>query len=177
MLFLEISRKTIKGKDRFVRIHQIPLMHLLANEIYIQYIAGNMYTDFPWFLLFWLWKLSVFIIPIYLHVFFKIIPYPWSKFLFGKIVCHPNTINQSNVHSVSWNILYMTAYDKINLTTTVVILNPFNSLGPGDTYVYQWTGPSMVQVLACHLCGAEPLPESMLNYCELDHWKLISVKF
>ena len=132
VLYLEISQKTIKCKERSLRINQISLMHLLGNEMYIQYIAGNMYTDFPWFVFFWLWKFSLFIIPVYSHVFFKIICLHGANRLFGKIVCYPNTINPCNVHNVSWNILYTIAYDKINLTTTVAILNPFNSLGPGD---------------------------------------------
>ena len=111
------------------------------------------------FFIFWLWKLLVFIIPRYLHVFFKIISYVRANLLFGKIVCHSNTINPSNVRIVSWNILYMTTYDKINLTTTVAILNPFNLLGPDDAYMYHGTGSSMAQVIACHLFGTEPLPE------------------
>ena len=77
VVYLEISRKTIMCNEWFLRINQILFMHLLA--MYIQYIAGNMFTDFPWFVLFWLWKFSLFIIPIYSHVFFKIISFAWSK--------------------------------------------------------------------------------------------------
>ena len=34
----------------------------------------------------------------------------------------------------------------------------FNSLRPNDayTYIYQWTGSSLVQVMACHLFSAKP---------------------
>ena len=32
----------------------------------------------------------------------------------------------------------------------------------------QWTGPSLVNVMACCLCGAKPLPKSMMAYCDLD---------
>ena len=41
----------------------------------------------------------------------------------------------------------------------------------------QWTGPALVQIMACRLFGAKPLPEIMLVYCQLHSWKQISVKF
>ena len=44
-------------------------------------------------------------------------------------------------------------------------------------YWRQWTGSSLVQVMACHLFGAKPLPEPMQPYCQLDSWEQISVKF
>ena len=74
-------------------------------------------------------------------------------------------------------------------------LNPascINSLRPSDTrwrlgswlthlplvpHMCQWTGPSWVQVMTCHLFGTKPLPEPMLAYCQLDSWEQISVKF
>ena len=34
-----------------------------------------------------------------------------------------------------------------------------------------WTGSSVVQIMACRLCGAKPLPAPMLTHCQLDHWK------
>ena len=48
---------------------------------------------------------------------------------------------------------------------------------PGAAYICQWTGPALVQVMACHLFGAKPLPEPMLTYCQLDPWELTSAKF
>ena len=44
-------------------------------------------------------------------------------------------------------------------------------------YLRQWTGSALVQVMACRLFGAKPLPEPMLAYCRLDSWDQISVKF
>ena len=41
----------------------------------------------------------------------------------------------------------------------------------------QWIGSSLVQVMACRLFGAKPLPEPMLVYCQLDSWEQVSVKF
>ena len=35
----------------------------------------------------------------------------------------------------------------------------------------KWTGSSLVQVMACHLFGAKPLPERMLAYYQLDPWE------
>ena len=52
-----------------------------------------------------------------------------------------------------------------------------NSSPPSATYMHQWTGSALVQVMACHLFGAKPLPELMLPYCQLHSWQQISVKF
>ena len=52
-----------------------------------------------------------------------------------------------------------------------------NSSSPCAAYIHQWSGSTLVQVLACRLYGAKPLPEPMLAYCQLDSWEQISVKF
>ena len=39
------------------------------------------------------------------------------------------------------------------------------------------TGSSLLQVMACRLFGAKPLPSAMLPYRQLDSWEHISVKF
>ena len=52
-----------------------------------------------------------------------------------------------------------------------------NSSTPSAAYMRQWTGPALVQVMACRLFGAKPLPEPILAYCQLDSWEQISVKF
>ena len=41
----------------------------------------------------------------------------------------------------------------------------------------QRTGSALVQLMACRLFGAKPLPKPMLTYCQLDSWEQISVKF
>ena len=38
----------------------------------------------------------------------------------------------------------------------------------------QWTGSTLVQVLACRLFGAKPLSEPMLTYCQLGPWEQTS---
>ena len=41
----------------------------------------------------------------------------------------------------------------------------------------QWNGSAFVQIMACSLLGTKPLSKPMLNYCQLDSWEQISVKF
>ena len=48
---------------------------------------------------------------------------------------------------------------------------------PSAAYMRQWTGPALVQVMACRLFSAKPLPQPTLAYCQLDSWEQISVKF
>ena len=50
-------------------------------------------------------------------------------------------------------------------------------LPAGAAYMCPWTRLSLVQVMACHLLAAKPLPEPMLVYCQLDSWEQISMKF
>ena len=45
-----------------------------------------------------------------------------------------------------------------------------------DAYIRQWTGSSLVQVMACRLFGAKPLPETLLAYSQLDPPGHISMK-
>ena len=52
-----------------------------------------------------------------------------------------------------------------------------NSSPPRSAYMRQWTGSALLQIMACRLFGAKPLPEPMLAYCQLDSWEQISVKF
>ena len=41
----------------------------------------------------------------------------------------------------------------------------FTILRPSEAYMHQWTGSSVVQVMACCLFGIKPLPETVLIYC------------
>ena len=45
---------------------------------------------------------------------------------------------------------------------------PINSSSPSAAYTRQWTESALVQVMACCLFGAKPLPETMQTYCQLD---------
>ena len=48
---------------------------------------------------------------------------------------------------------------------------------PSATYMHQWIGSALVQIMACRLFGAKSLSKPMLAYCQLDLWEQISVKF
>ena len=48
---------------------------------------------------------------------------------------------------------------------------------PSVTYMRQWTGSALVQIMACHLIGAKPLPEPMLIYYQLDPWDQTFLNF
>ena len=41
----------------------------------------------------------------------------------------------------------------------------------------QWTGSSLVQVTACGLFGAKPLPKPMLTFCQFDPQEQTAVEF
>ena len=43
-----------------------------------------------------------------------------------------------------------------------------NSSPPSSAYMRQWIGSALVQIMACCLFAAKPLPEPMLTYCQLD---------
>ena len=42
---------------------------------------------------------------------------------------------------------------------------------PSAAYMRYWIGSALVQVMACRLFGAKPLPEPMLTYCQLDPYE------
>ena len=44
----------------------------------------------------------------------------------------------------------------------------FNLSPPSAAYMRQSTQQALVQVKACRLFGAKPLPETMLTYCQLE---------
>ena len=53
----------------------------------------------------------------------------------------------------------------------------FNSLRPRDTYMHQWTMPSLVHTMACRLVGAKPLSDSMLRYGQFEPQEQFSAEF
>ena len=53
---------------------------------------------------------------------------------------------------------------------------PRVGFSPSAAYMRQCTWLSLVQVVACRLFGAKPLPEPMLLICQLDPWEQVSVK-
>ena len=71
---------------------------------------------------------------------------------------------------ISLNYCTRHLFDAFNHFIHGLLWKRFNSLRPGDASinVHQWTGSAFVQVMACRLFGAKPLPEPMLTYCQLD---------
>ena len=59
-------------------------------------------------------------------------------------------------------------FDKIFITVYTQIRHFVNSDSPSATYMRQWTGSALVQIMTCRLVGAKPLPEPMLVYCQLN---------
>ena len=52
-----------------------------------------------------------------------------------------------------------------------------NSSPPSATYMRQWTGSALLQIMAWRLFGAKPLSKPMLGYCQLYPWEQTTVKF
>ena len=44
----------------------------------------------------------------------------------------------------------------------------FNSSPPSVTYICQWTGSALVQIMACLLIGAKPLSKPVQGYGQVD---------
>ena len=88
------------------------------------------------------------------HINIKEISTVGPLYGFNLLILEPSESNSENV-SMAWCLL--------------------NS--PSAAYMCQWTGSSLIQLMACRLFGAKPLPEPMLAYCELHAWEQISVKF
>ena len=89
---------------------------------------------------------------------------PWETYLFFMLY-----------HILSYYVICSISVLYVVMITTY--LTSFNSLRPGDSYVRHWTGSSLLQVMACRLFGAQPLPEVMLSYCQLDPKEQTSMKF
>ena len=53
----------------------------------------------------------------------------------------------------------------------------FNSSPPSAAYMCQWIGSALVEIMARHLLGTEPLSEPMMDYCQLGPYEQTSVKF
>ena len=48
---------------------------------------------------------------------------------------------------------------------------------PSATYMRQWIGSALFQIMACCLFSAKPLSKPMLGYCQLDCSEETAVKF
>ena len=56
-----------------------------------------------------------------------------------------------------------------NSSALTVELQKYSQSSPTSiAYICQSTGSTLVQVMACHMVSAKPLPEPVLTYCQLD---------
>ena len=53
----------------------------------------------------------------------------------------------------------------------------YGSFPPSAAYIYIYMRSCLVQIMACRLFGAKPLPEPMLTFCQLDPYEQASMKF
>ena len=74
---------------------------------------------------------------------------------------------------------YKNALKNLVCHLSTILFRPqyVNSSPPSAAYMHQWTESTWVQVMACRLFSAKPLPEPILPYCQLDPWKQTPVKF
>ena len=62
------------------------------------------------------------------------------------------------------------------------VLNPSEKIltwlfhPPSAVYMRRGTGSALIRVMASRLFGADPLPEAVLTYNQLDPWEQTSVK-
>ena len=59
------------------------------------------------------------------------------------------------------------------------VLNPSETgyfIPPSAVYMRRGTGSALIRVMASRLFGANPLPEPVLTYNQLDPWEQTSVK-
>ena len=93
----------------------------------------------------------------------------------GRLEQRPPSRLQYELQLTDARFLY---HALLTLYLTVLIqLISLNSSLPGAAYMRRWTGSALVQVMACYLFTAKPLPERMLTYCQLDTKEQMPVKF
>ena len=67
--------------------------------------------------------------------------------------------------SLYWDEALVFGCFHVNVRSSI---RDINSSPLSAAYMRQWTGSSLVQVMACRLFDAKPLPEPMLAYTQLD---------
>ena len=94
--------------------------------------------------------------------------------------CHfEQTVEQTVNLLVIWNVVTLMW---LHCCDDCVIPFPnlhfiYNSMRPSDEYMRQCNMPTLLQIKACCLFCAKPLPEPILPFCQLDPKELVSVKF
>ena len=84
------------------------------------------------------------------------------------IFCRHFQILDENVCKCSISFyIWLKFLPRIELTVIIVIGNglALTHLLPSATYMQQWIGSALVQIMACRLFGAKPLSQQMKRYC------------
>ena len=79
----------------------------------------------------------------------------------------------SSYYNASWRLVPMDEILRYHLFKWITLTwpskwIPVNSSPPSAWYMCQWTGSVLLQVMACRLLGAKPLPEPILTCCQMD---------
>ena len=69
------------------------------------------------------------------------------------------------INSEDTAVCYMRISDQIFCCFIAYFSFSFNSSSPSATYMHQWIGSALVEIMACHLVGAKPLSQPRLEYC------------
>ena len=88
------------------------------------------------------------------------------KFLMKYFFMKDGSINDKTDEVISCNGSFMECIETPMLSVFSQLT--LNSSPPIVAYMHQWTGPALVQVMACCLFRAKPLSKLMLGYCQLD---------
>ena len=113
----------------------------------------------------------------------------WPQWTKAAEWCRPNTEETRSFRRLPYrHSTYGGCRGDLFLRCSVMIKHspgqPFNfgilrtniNLSPPSAYMRQWSGSSLVQVMACRLFGDKPLNEPMLAYYQLDSWEHILEK-
>ena len=86
--------------------------------------------------------------------------------------CRKNAVNTKLCGDCMYIVNHLKLYKvQVNLISRVM-LSP-----PSATYIRQWTGSALDQIMACRLVGAKPLSEPMMEYCQFYPQEQTSVKY
>ena len=77
-----------------------------------------------------------------------------------------------------WSTILLPTMVWLILQILRYIMRPkwLNTLWSSGIIRQQLAGPTLVQVMACHLFSPMPSPEPVLTFCQLDHWEQTSEK-
>ena len=88
-----------------------------------------------------------------------------KSFYYDMVWLGPNELNMllSVDVCMGWSVY---AHILVDILQYGRVALEFNSLRPGDTYMWHWTRSSLAQVMAYFLFGCKPSPESVLSHCQ-----------